>query len=144
MRVTFPTAVTVSALFTFTLYGTSFSLPQQLCPPWLPSLIVVAPTRYDAAHLSYAWHLDATLMMDQPAIFAEELARVEDALATSMQHPCFLHTGIEDDAGQLGMVVSQFLQRHHKWDPPLRRSRRTHTHTHAHTHTHTHTQRSAA
>eukprot|EP00038_Savillea_parva_P013495 m.8431 g.8431 ORF g.8431 m.8431 type:complete len:872 (-) comp2537_c0_seq1:237-2852(-) len=71
--------------------------------------------QYDAAHLSYAWHLDATLMMEQPAIFAEELARVEDALASSMQHPCFLHTGNADDAGQLGMIVSQFLQKHHKY-----------------------------
>jgi hypothetical protein len=72
-------------------------------------------SQYDAAHLSYGWHLDATLMMDQPAIFAEELARLEDALASSMQHPCFLHTGDDEDAGQLGMVVSQFLQKHHRY-----------------------------
>ena len=40
---------------------------------------------FDAGHLPYAWHLDASLMIDKPQIFGEEVAKLEEALTASMQ-----------------------------------------------------------
>ena len=70
---------------------------------------------FDAGHLPFAWHLDASLMMERPEIFADELSRLEDALEASMQHPCFIGSGREQEDAMMRMVVSQFLQRKHKY-----------------------------
>ena len=40
---------------------------------------------FDAGHLPYAWHLDASLMIDNPQIFGEEVTKLEEALTASMQ-----------------------------------------------------------
>lgn len=70
---------------------------------------------YDAGHLPYAWHLDASLMIDNPQIFGEEVTKLEEALTASMQHPCFISSGRDEEDSQLAMVVARFLQKHHKY-----------------------------
>jgi hypothetical protein len=71
--------------------------------------------QFDAGHLEYAWHLDATLQMERPAVFAEEVSQLEDALAASDQHPSFLGSGMPNDDIHMSMVVSHFLQRKQKY-----------------------------
>jgi hypothetical protein len=71
--------------------------------------------QYDAGHLPYAWHLDATLMLDNPTVFAQEVEQLEEALQASLQHPTFLGSGRTDEDQSLSMVVSHFLQRKHQY-----------------------------
>eukprot|EP00039_Didymoeca_costata_P022030 m.3507 g.3507 ORF g.3507 m.3507 type:complete len:854 (-) comp2781_c0_seq2:96-2657(-) len=71
--------------------------------------------QYEAGHLPYAWHLDAGLMMENPTNFAKDVAALEDALETSLQHPCFLSSGRPEDEQHLSMVVSHFLQKKQKY-----------------------------
>ena len=71
--------------------------------------------QYDAGHLPYAWHLDATLMLDNPEIFSDEVVQLEDALQASLQHPTFLGSGRSEEDNSLSMVVSHFLQRKHQY-----------------------------
>lgn len=71
--------------------------------------------QYDAGHLPYAWHLDATLMLDNPEIFSDEVAQLEDALQASLQHPTFLGSGRPEEDNSLSMIVSHFLQRKHQY-----------------------------
>ena len=66
--------------------------------------------QYDAGHLTYAWHLDATNMVNHPEVFAEHVGELKTALEESLQHPCFLSSGEADDEQDLSMVVSHFLQ----------------------------------
>ena len=67
--------------------------------------------QFEAGHLPYAWHLDATMMMENPEAFQQEVKELESALASSLQHPCFLSSGEAGDEESLTMVVSQFLQK---------------------------------
>lgn len=48
--------------------------------------------------------------MEDPRLFGEEMSRLVDALEATMQHPCFLGSGRDEDDQILHMVVSRFLQ----------------------------------
>jgi len=71
--------------------------------------------QFDAGHLPYAWHLDASLMTDKPTMFADEVLKMEDALLESMQHPCFMSSGRDVEDQQLAMVIAHLLQKKHKY-----------------------------
>lgn len=70
---------------------------------------------YDGGHLPQAWHLDAQLMLNSPTAFAAEVRKLEEAIDTSMHHPCFFGSGQIEVDDYIGMVASHFLQRRQKY-----------------------------
>ncbi|XP_071480206.1 TBC1 domain family member 23-like [Diadema antillarum] len=75
--------------------------------------------QYNRSHLATAFHLDANLMLQQPAEFASAvkalLAAQQQALTAGSQaageHLCFMGTGREEEDQYLHMVIANFLQR---------------------------------
>uniref|UniRef100_T1IWL1 TBC1 domain family member 23 n=1 Tax=Strigamia maritima TaxID=126957 RepID=T1IWL1_STRMM len=76
--------------------------------------------QYNSGHLATAFHLDASLMLQEPQAFAtatEELLRTQqESLAAGSvaagEHLCFLGSGREDEDQFVYMVVASFLQKH--------------------------------
>ncbi|XP_063959551.1 TBC1 domain family member 23-like isoform X1 [Lytechinus pictus] len=74
---------------------------------------------YNRSHLATAFHLDANLMLQQPAEFASAvkalLAAQQQSITAGSQaageHLCFLGTGREEEDQYLHMIIANFLQR---------------------------------
>lgn len=75
--------------------------------------------QYNSSHYATAFHLDANLMLDDPAEFNQSvdalLAAQKQAINSGSvaggQHLCFMGSGQDDEDKYVNMVVSNFLQR---------------------------------
>ncbi|CAL1283385.1 unnamed protein product [Larinioides sclopetarius] len=76
--------------------------------------------QYNSGHLSTAFHLDASLMLREPAAFgtavealfaAKKQANVVGSVAAG-EHICFMGSGREEEDLYVHMVVASFLQKH--------------------------------
>lgn len=54
-------------------------------------------------------------MLSAPKVFADEVARLQDALEASMHHPCFLGSGREEEDQYQRMLVAHFLNNKQKY-----------------------------
>ncbi|XP_030834178.1 TBC1 domain family member 23 isoform X5 [Strongylocentrotus purpuratus] len=75
--------------------------------------------QYNRSHLATAFHLDANLMLQQPAEFASTVKALLSAQQQSItagsqaagEHLCFMGTGREEEDQYLHMIIANFLQR---------------------------------
>ncbi|KAH9368987.1 hypothetical protein HPB48_016023 [Haemaphysalis longicornis] len=113
-------------------------LPQALCLPVSVSELVTSnrldrhtlvryfvvdcrpADQYNSGHLKTAFHLDASLMLQEPrafetavqALFAAQKQAMEANSVASGEHLCFMGSGREQEDQYVHMVVSSFLQKH--------------------------------
>ena len=115
----------------------NFDLSQMLClPVHIPYLVSCcsAPTlcsmrffivdcrpaeQYNNGHLSTAFHLDCSLMLQEPssfntavqALLASQAQAIEVGSLAGGKHLCFLGSGREEEDRYLNMVIAFFLQK---------------------------------
>jgi len=78
-----------------------------------------SPDRYNLGHLSTAFHLDASLMLQDPkefttavnVLFAAQKQAISAGSRAGGEHLCFMGSGILDDDQEYNMVVANFLQK---------------------------------
>ncbi|KAH8023020.1 hypothetical protein HPB51_009624 [Rhipicephalus microplus] len=113
-------------------------LPQALCLPVSVSELVTTnrlerhtlvryfvvdcrpADQYNSGHLKTAFHLDASLMLQEPrafetavqALFAAQKQSMEANSVASGEHLCFMGSGREEEDQYVHMVISSFLQKH--------------------------------
>ncbi|XP_050035102.2 TBC1 domain family member 23 [Dermacentor andersoni] len=113
-------------------------LPQALCLPVCVSELVTTnkldrhtlvryfvvdcrpADQYNSGHLKTAFHLDASLMLQEPrafetavqALFAAQKQAMEANSVASGEHLCFMGSGREEEDQYVHMVISSFLQKH--------------------------------
>ncbi|KAI7687111.1 hypothetical protein SSS_05213 [Sarcoptes scabiei] len=83
------------------------------------------PDQYNNGHLCTAFHLDCSLMLHDPSAFttavqallAAQKQAIEAGSIAAGEHLCFMGSGNDSDQEQcyVNMVVSSFLQKHHKF-----------------------------
>jgi len=81
------------------------------------------PDQYNNGHLSTAFHLDCSLMLNDPLAFSTAiealLASQKHAISAKSkaagEHLCFMGSGREEEDCYVNMVVSSFLQKHHRY-----------------------------
>ncbi|XP_075676094.1 TBC1 domain family member 23 [Dermatophagoides pteronyssinus] len=81
------------------------------------------PDQYNNGHLLTAFHLDCSLMLNDPSVFATAvqalLASQKQAIEANAiaggEHLCFIGSGRDDTDDYIHMVISSFLQKHHKY-----------------------------
>ncbi|XP_035228316.1 TBC1 domain family member 23-like [Stegodyphus dumicola] len=79
--------------------------------------------QYNSGHLSTAFHLDASLMLREPAAFGTAVealfaAKKQAIIAGSVaagEHICFVGSGREEEDQYVHMVVASFLQKHQRF-----------------------------
>ncbi|XP_042900801.1 TBC1 domain family member 23 isoform X2 [Parasteatoda tepidariorum] len=80
-------------------------------------------SQYNNGHLSTAFHLDANLMLREPAAFGtavealfavQKQANVAGSVAAG-EHFCFMGSGREEEDQYVHMVVASFLRKHHSY-----------------------------
>ncbi|CAN7980296.1 unnamed protein product [Ixodes pacificus] len=112
-------------------------LPQALCLPVSVSELVTSngldrhslvryfvvdcrpADQYNSGHLKTAFHLDASLMLQEPrafetavqALFAAQKQAMEANSVASGEHLCFMGSGREEEDQYVHMVISSFLQK---------------------------------
>uniref|UniRef100_A0A2R5LAK4 TBC1 domain family member 23 n=2 Tax=Ornithodoros turicata TaxID=34597 RepID=A0A2R5LAK4_9ACAR len=115
-------------------------LPQALCLPVSVSELVISSRieldkhsvvryfvvdcrpadQYNSGHLKTAFHLDASLMLQEPqafntavqALFAAQKQAIDAGSIAGGEHLCFMGSGREEEDQYVHMVVSSFLQKH--------------------------------
>ncbi|OTF76043.1 TBC1 domain family member 23-like protein [Euroglyphus maynei] len=81
------------------------------------------PDQYNNGHLLTAFHLDCSLMLNDPSVFAtavqallaSQKQAIEAKAIAGGEHLCFIGSGREDTDEYIHMVISSFLQKHHKY-----------------------------
>lgn len=79
--------------------------------------------QYNSGHLSTAFHLEASLMLQEPAAFCTAVealfAAKDQAIAASSvaagEHICFMGSGREEEDQYVHMVIASFLQKHQRY-----------------------------
>ncbi|XP_017476468.1 PREDICTED: TBC1 domain family member 23-like [Rhagoletis zephyria] len=81
------------------------------------------PDQYNNGHLSTAFHLDCSLMLNDPSAFttavqallASQKQAIDAKSVAAGEHLCFMGSGREEEDCYVHMVVSSFLQKHHRY-----------------------------
>lgn len=81
------------------------------------------PDQYNNGHLSTAFHLDCSLMLNDPSAFSiaiqallqSQKQAIDAKSVAAGEHLCFMGSGREEEDCYVHMVVSSFLQKHHRY-----------------------------
>ncbi|XP_054169013.1 TBC1 domain family member 23-like [Oppia nitens] len=79
--------------------------------------------QYNNGHLSTAFHLDCSLLLEEPSAFntavkgllAAQRQSIEEQSVAGGQHLCFIGSGRDEEDQYVHMVVASFLQKHHQY-----------------------------
>ncbi|CAG2115024.1 unnamed protein product [Medioppia subpectinata] len=79
--------------------------------------------QYNSGHLSTAFHLDCSLLLEEPSAFntavkallAAQRQAIDEQSVAGGQHLCFIGSGRDEEDQYVHMVVASFLQKHHQY-----------------------------
>nr|XP_039268454.1 TBC1 domain family member 23-like [Styela clava] len=82
-----------------------------------------SPDLYNAGHLSTAFHLDATLMLREPAEFKMAIDALSNAQEQAIQagsaaggeHLCLIGSGVDEEDQYMYMVIAHLLKNHRSY-----------------------------
>ncbi|CAG2163218.1 unnamed protein product [Oppiella nova] len=79
--------------------------------------------QYNSGHLSTAFHLDCSLLLEEPSAFntavkallAAQRQAIDEQSVAGGHHLCFMGSGRDEEDQYVHMVVASFLQKHHQF-----------------------------